>query len=637
MLTFDTETELITPGCPTPRVVIYQAQRSSNARDVGKVEVLLRSQAPGDHLLAALREGEHITGHNVAFDLGVLCAESPKLLRSIFRAHAEDRVHDTMIREQLIEIASGRFASLRSSFDLGSLAKRYLGKKLDKGAESYRYSFGRWINAESLEEIEPLALKYAREDVRSTRAIYYAQEPRCRKYFDQSAPPDEGLQTRAAWALHLMGVWGVRTDRRVVETLITEWTAKHERASREMEAQGLLRTGGARAGAKNMKAIEDRIVAVLGKDTPRTPTGKPKTDADTIDLIGEQDPVLGSMVIRNRASKILSTYLLPYREGYERPICPRWNVLVETGRTSCSKPNFQNVPRLFGIREAIVPREGFVFIRADYAQSELVSLASVCLSLVGWSKMADALIRGFDLHLMLAASIVGTNYDRALALFTEYKQGKREKQHKAIQEARQIAKVANFGFPGGLGARSFVAYYHGFMRDNPSLPSIDEAKAERLKAAWRKTWPEMRDYFEIVGDLTADYGPKRIVQDGTGRVRGDVTFTEAANGLFQGKTADGAKDAVFDVSRACYVDRSSALYGSRPVLFIHDELVLESPEDCAAEAAEELAARMIERMSAHVPGLPVKCEPAIMRRWYKGAETVRDKRGRLVPWEPTHG
>ena len=84
----------------------------------------------------------------------------------------------------------------------------------------------------------------------------------------------------------------------------------------------------------------------------------------------------------------------------------------------------------------------------------------------------------------------------------------------------------------------------------------------------------------------------------------------------------------------------SALYGCRPVLSVHDELIVEAPSAYAAEAAEALSTNiMVPALRYYCPDLAaaVKAEPALMRRWYKGAGTVRDEQGRLVPWEPSAG
>src|SRR5262249_3121087 len=101
------------------------------------------------------------------------------------------------------------------------------------------------------------------------------------------------------------------------------------------------------------------------------------------------------------------------------------------------------------------------------------------------------------------------------------------------------------------------------------------------------------------------------------------------NTMFQGLAADGAKEALWQVARRCYERRyrGNALHGSRPILFLHDELILEVPEDRAPEAADELARVMVESMRLWVRDVPIKAEPRLMDRWRKDAKEVRGADG----------
>ncbi len=76
------------------------------------------------------------------------------------------------------------------------------------------------------------------------------------------------------------------------------------------------------------------------------------------------------------------------------------------------------------------------------------------------------------------------------------------------------------------------------------------------------------------------------------------------------------------------------MYGCRPVCFIHDEIIMETPIAQAHEAALEQERVMCEAMSMYTPDIPIRASPALMRRWYKGADRAFDAHGRLIPWEP---
>ena len=282
------------------------------------------------------------------------------------------------------------------------------------------------------------------------------------------------------------------------------------------------------------------------------------------------------------------------------------------------------------VRECFIPRPGYVYSFADYSGLELCTLAQTCLDLLGHSEMAEALKRGEDLHMALAADSLGISYTEAKE---RAKAGDPE-----VKTARQNAKASNFGYPGGLGASSFREYAEGYGM------ILTQAEAEAAKAAWFRKWPEMREYFRYIDSATSGLEP--IAQLRSGRLRGGATYCSAANGFFQGLAADGAKEALWLVAKECYLP-GTALYGCRPVFFIHDEIGMEVPyapevggsPESASAATERLSEVMVTAMKKWTPDIPIKAEPVMIRRWYKGAEMVRlegdgGRKGIIVPSKP---
>ncbi len=107
---FDSETHLIKPGCTAPRLVCV-----STASESGKTQLLDR--ASGLMLMQRVLEDKSVIvgGHNVFYDLGVCCAEDPAVfVPLVFKAFDDFRIRDTIIRQQLIDIATG---SLKYRFD----------------------------------------------------------------------------------------------------------------------------------------------------------------------------------------------------------------------------------------------------------------------------------------------------------------------------------------------------------------------------------------------------------------------------------------------------------------------------------------------------------------------------------------
>jgi DNA polymerase I-like protein with 3'-5' exonuclease and polymerase domains len=288
---------------------------------------------------------------------------------------------------------------------------------------------------------------------------------------------------------------------------------------------------------------------------------------------------------------------------------------------NCASPNLQNLPREPGVREAFCARPGFTLAFCDYSILELRCLAQVLLQVVGWSRMAEALQSGRELHLALAAQIIGIEYDEALS----------RKGDKDVKEARQLAKVGNFGFPGGMGPEKLV----DFARAAYGL-RLTVSQCSELRSNWFKAFPEMREYFTWVSKEIGRAGSNRLgsISQLSGRVRGGVGFCDAANTVFQGLAADGAKDACWGVAKKCYYTKTSPLYGSRPVVFVHDEIGAEVPEGQAHEALKELEDTMKATMQKFTPDIPQEVSGLLSRVWSKNAERI-EKNGRVISWELT--
>jgi hypothetical protein len=311
-----------------------------------------------------------------------------------------------------------------------------------------------------------------------------------------------------------------------------------------------------------------------------------------------------------------------------------------------------------------IPNSGNVFCSTDADTVELRAHAQDLLELVGWSRMAERLIeqaksKGPDLHEVLGAGIVGVD---PIDLQVRRKAGDTD-----MNDARQFAKIPNFGFPGGLGAETFVSYAAGQLSREAFNKwfsvNRDKAisKASYLREVWFETFPENRYYFEIIGkmiDRKKGYGT--IQQLMSKRIRGEVRFTAAANGFFQGRVADAMKEILWRLGVECYTGRETAadgsytgrtsvLFGSRPALFLHDEPILEHPEATAPERAERQRQIVVEVLSKWMPNIPCTSSAVLMRRWQKGAEPLflcacgkyngkKDcdcgRTGRLVPVKP---
>jgi len=605
-IAFDTETELVRPGVLAPPMVCLTACD-------GDEPVIFHHTQARDVVAELLESDRVLVGHNVAYDFGVIAAAFPDLMPAIFQAYADDRVTDTMLREKLQHLGLGIYRgfetrdgrTIKLGYSLGEIVKRRLRIELEKDS-GWRLRYGE-LRDVTLDAWPADALEYVLTDAAVTLALWRDQEAE-----RSDLLVDQFRQARAAWWLHLMSAWGLTTDPEGVRRFAERTQQEYDEIVVGLQDAGLVRDDGTR----DTKAAMARMIAVCAREglkLPVTGTGKPKLNRDACERTG--DPILEHYASLSSLKKKLSTDVVLLERGL---IQARFDFL-ETGRTS-SKPNVQNLPRAPGVRECFVPRPGRVFAAADYSGFELRAVAQVCVA-NGWrSKLAEALNAGFDPHLEIARRIVGCSYAEAQARIHEDE----------IDAARQAGKVANFGFPGGLGIVRFVHYAR-----NQYGVVITEEQAAQLKRYWLAAWPEFEAYFRWVGDQCEEAIPV-VRQLYSGRVRANVSFTEACNSYFQGLAADAAKATGFLIARECYADPCSVLFGARPCNFVHDEFIVEVTDDGrAADAAERLAALMVKGAKPWLPDLDVTAEPYLMRRWSKKAKPVRDEEGRLIPWDQT--
>lgn len=644
---FDTETWRIAPGRLFPRVVCLSWHDGNNGA------LLTRDDGIAWFRRAIADPEVVLVGANVAFDMGVMLNAAPDLATAIFDAYEAGRVLDVQIWEKLRKISMGwaKFdprTRKPPSYNLAALVEEYLAEGMTgkHGEDVWRFRYHE-LDGVPLTEWPEAARDYAYEDARYTMRVWLAQQ----RQWDGS--PDLVRQCGHDFWLTLSSAWGLRCDPDAVEQLDAELQAEIEQVYGALAKSGLVkRTKG--GWKRDMKAIKAKIQQVLGDAAPTTPSGAVSTSEET--LLACEDPDLTALAEVSSSAKLLSTYMPVLRQGAQVPVNPGYDVLKESGRTSSWKPNIQNLPRKGGVRECFAARPGRVFIDCDYHIAELVGLAQVLCDMYGEqsSEMASALRAGQELHLLLAADILGIGYDECVQ--------RHKAKDKAVKEARQLAKAGNFGFPGGLGAVNFVKFSkatygvilcgsgsepgptHNKDRDDEGvcLACIDAGRD--LKNKWLSRFPEMRTYFSDMGDLVERAGGSaQIEQHRSGRIRGGVGYCDGCNSFFQGIVADGAKAAGWMLTKEAYTDRQSPLYRARArvVAFIHDEFMLEVDDDLhlgadslARAAADRVSELMVQGMRLFIPSVPVKADAHLMRRWYKDAEPIFDDNGLLVPWEP---
>lgn len=608
IVAIDTETTLISEAEPVPTLVSV----ATYSEDAASLYAAHDSPLLGT--LQRLLERAILVFANAPFDVAVLVRRFPELDGLFMRAYDEGRIRDVLTREKLLALETGNFRGEGLRFNLGAVADRRAGLEVDKN-DPYRLRYGELLLVD-VKDWPKEALEYARKDAEATYKVYIAQESARAELADDPLA-DEANQARGHYALYLQTVQGLATDRGRTSELderLSSEIAEHEKAA---QAAGLVRVGGTKKSPKLVGstklaremveeyARESGVEPPLSKPSKTFPRGQISVSEEALAGLGlPEDHPLEQFRLWQAKRALRSKSLEPLAS---RVVRTSYQELRETGRTSSSgnsnypSTNLQNLPRDGGFRECLCARPGRVFVISDWSAAELVTLSQVLVSRFGRSELADAMREGRDPHIEMACMILGIRRD-------EYDPTK----HKPM---RQLAKAANFGFPGGLGASSFVRYAkHGYGVE------LTESEAMTLRCQWFDLWPEMHRYFRWVNNCLMEGEPPprqyRMKQLWSNRVRSRCTFTEACNTMFQGLAADAAKLTMWNLLKEQKTPRSD-LFGSRQVLFVHDEIVTE----CFADDADKVLAAqervMVNSFAVPCPDVPIRVESCISSHYRK--------------------
>jgi DNA polymerase-1 len=248
-----------------------------------------------------------------------------------------------------------------------------------------------------------------------------------------------------------------------------------------------------------------------------------------------------------------------------------------TGRLASTDPNLQNIPVRTAegrrIREAFVAPPGRVIVSADYSQIELRIMAHIAED----PGLLAAFAAGEDIHRATAAEVFGRDRREVSA------------------EERRYAKVINFGLIYGMSAFGLAQQL-----------GVERATAQAYIDSYFNRYPGVAQYMERTRQLAREQG---YVETVFGRrlwlpeirssnpARRAGAERAAINAPMQGTAADLIKLSMISVQR--WLD--DARLGTKLVMQVHDELVLEVPERELDAVKRELPALMAGVAALKVP------------------------------------
>lgn len=324
----------------------------------------------------------------------------------------------------------------------------------------------------------------------------------------------------------------------------------------------------------------------------KTKTGY-STAADVLERLAPDYPIVSEILEYRQLTKLKSTYA----DGLALCIAPDGRIhstfnqtITATGRISSTEPNLQNIPirmelgRL--IRKVFVPKEGYVFIDADYSQIELRVLAHMS----GDQNLIAAYQHAEDIHRITASQVFHTPLEEVTDL------------------QRRNAKAVNFGIVYGISS-------FGLSQDL----SITRKEAEGYIASYFETYPGIKIFLDRLvtdakekGYAETMFGRRRPVPELASSNFMQRSFGEriAMNSPIQGTAADIIKIAMIRVKQR--LDREQLK--SKLILQVHDELLIEAAAD-----EEEYVKKLLAEEMRQAADLAVTLEVDVQsgRNWFE--------------------
>ena len=325
----------------------------------------------------------------------------------------------------------------------------------------------------------------------------------------------------------------------------------------------------------------------------KTKTGY-STDVDILEKLKKYHPIIEKILEYRSLMKLNSTYvegLLPYiNENTNRIHSFLHQTITATGRISSTEPNLQNIPTRIELgkqlRKVFKPREGYIFVDADYSQVELRVLAHISKD----ENMVQAFLNNEDVHKQAASKVLGIPIDEV------------------TKEQRSSAKAVNFGIVYGISdfglseqlgisrktAKNYIEQY--LEKYSGIKQFMDDIVEEAKERGYVETLFHRRRYIpELASNnyMVRQFGARA-----------------AMNTPIQGTAADIMKIAMINVFNKLKSEKLDA----ELVLQVHDELIIE----CDVRQKDIVKKLLQENMENAISMLvPLKVETSEAKNWYE--------------------
>ena len=562
LVSFDTETTSLDPMAaeivglslsvePGKACYVPLAHRYAGAPD----------QLSPEHVLARLRgwmeSADHAkVGQNLKYDMHVLENHGIRLAGV---------AHDTLLQSYVLEA--------HRTHGMDALAQRHLERR----TITYEEVAGKGAAQIGFEQVEiEQASRYAAEDAEVTMQLHTVLYPRIAadaRLLDVY----QRIELPTARVLQKMERHGVLVDAALLARQSDELGSRllelerqaHEAAGQPFNLNSPKQLGDILFGKLQLPVVK------------KTASGSPSTDEEVLEKLAEDYPLPKLLLEYRGAAKLKSTYtdklprMVNARTG--RVHTSYSQATAVTGRLSSTDPNLQNIPVRTHegrrIREAFIAPAGSLIVSADYSQIELRIMAHLSRD----ESLLRAFAQGLDVHRATASEVFGVPVEEVSA------------------EQRRYAKTINFGLIYGMSAfglaaqlgiereaaknwiERYFARYPGVARYMNDTRAQAKAQGYVETVLGRRLW---------LPEINSPNGPRRGAAE-----------RQAINAPLQGTAADIVKLAMVAVQGWLETEQ----LGSRLIMQVHDELVLEVPAGELERVRTELPALMGGALVLAVP------------------------------------
>ncbi len=336
--------------------------------------------------------------------------------------------------------------------------------------------------------------------------------------------------------------------------------------------QSIYMQAGGEFNINSPKQLGEVLFVRLGLPCAKKTKSGFSTDAETLEELRSQSPIIDDILEYRQVTKLIGTYAAALPELADeggRIHTDFKQALTATGRLSSADPNLQNIPirTKMGreMRRYFIARDGYTLVDADYSQIELRLLAHISDDYT----MCEAFRCGDDIHQKTAAAVFGVPEEAV------------------SEEMRKRAKAVNFGIIYGISGFSL-------SKDIGTTP----AQATRYIKNYLMNYPNIDAYLENVvkdaaekGYTATPMGRRRYIPELTSTNVNMRAFGKrvAMNAPIQGAAADIMKLAMIRVHSAL----AEELPDARLVMQVHDELIVEV-RDGDVQKCKEIIKREME-------------------------------------------